>query len=105
MTVSREKFEKVASAVFFIGFIAAQLVFGNIVAIRVLGVGCILPGLVWVIDGSVSFGMEDRPPSFFLRGVGARLVGIAMAAFGIFLLFYSRQAVCLFGWADGSDCP
>ena len=102
--MSRETIEKVVGGFFFVAFIGTHLLFGITVAIRVLGVACIAAGAVWIIGRSVPVGIEGRPPSFFLRGAGALIAGIAMAALGVAFLLYSQQAACLLGWASGTEC-
>ena len=100
----RATLERIAGALFFVGFIAAHLMFGSTAAVRVLGLACLVTGVVWGFGRSIPVGMEGRPPSFFLHGIGALLAGIAMVALGVALLLYSSQAVCMLGWAGEEQC-
>jgi hypothetical protein len=102
--MTREHLEKVVGAVLFVSFIAAHFLFGVTIAVKVLGVGCLFSGALWSIERSVPVGIEGRPPSFFLRGIGALLAGLVMGALGVFLLLYSSQAACMLGWTSGVTC-
>jgi hypothetical protein len=102
--MSRESIEKVVGAFFFVAFICTHLLFGITDVVRVLGVACAVAGAVWIIGRSVPVGFEERPPSFFLRGAGALIAGVAMAGLGVALLLYPEQAACLLGWASGTEC-
>lgn len=84
---------------FFIAFIASDFALGINAAVKVMGVACIVTGVVWFVRRSVPVGIESRPPSFYLRGRVARFIGIGMMAFGVVLMRYSYQAACLLGWA------
>jgi len=102
--MTREHLEKIAGGVFFVSFIAAHFLFGISAAVKVLGLACLVSGAIWSIGRSVPVGIESRPPSFFLRGRGALLAGLAMASFGVLLLLYSSRAACMLGWATGAAC-
>jgi hypothetical protein len=103
--VTREDLEKIAGTLFFVAFIAADFLFGITVAVRILGATCLIAGTIWAVRRSVPVGIEGRPPSFFLRGGGALVAGIALMVFGVFLLLYSVQAACLLGWGKELQCP
>jgi hypothetical protein len=94
----------IAGIAFFVAFIAAQFLFGIAAAVKVLGVACVATGAVWVIGRSVPVGIEERPPSFFLRGWVAIVAGLVMASLGIGLVLYSHQSVCVLGWAIAAEC-
>jgi len=96
--------EKIAGGVFFVCFIAAHLFFGIAVAVKVLGVACLFTGAIWSIGRSVPVGIEGRPPSFFIRGIGALFAGLVMATLGVLLLLYSSQAACMLGWDSADAC-
>ena len=100
----RKTFETVAGAAFFVAFIAAHFLLGISAAVRVAGAACVAAGLVWVVGRSVPVGVEDRPPSFFIRGAGAMVAGIAIAALGVTFLLFPRQTACILGWATGTEC-
>ena len=102
--MNRPTLARTAGALFFVGFIVAHLMFGITAAVRVLGIACMVTGIVWSIGRSIPVGVEGRPPAFFLQGTGALLTGIAMAALGVALLFYASQAVCVLGWAGEEQC-
>ena len=102
--MTREHLEKIAGGAFFVSFIAAHFLFGITVAVKVLGVACLVSGAIWCVGRSVPVGIEGRPPSFFLRGIGALLAGLSLAALGVFLLLYSLQAACMLGWATSAAC-
>ena len=102
--MTRETLETVSGVVFFVAFIAAHLFFGITAAVRVFGVACLVAGAIWIVGRSVPVGIEGRPASFFLRGVGARFAGFAMAALGVILVIFSSQASCLLGWTTGTEC-
>ena len=102
--MNRDTFERIAGLVFFTAFMAVQFTLGITAAIRVLGLECIVTGAVWVFGRSIPVGVEDRSPSFFLRGAGAVIVGVAMGALGVAFLFYGTQAACLLGWASEQQC-
>ena len=85
-------------------FIAAQFMFGITAAVRVLGLACIVTGVVWSFGRSVPIGIEGRPPSFFLNGTCALIAGIAMVALGAAFMVYATQAACLLGWANEKLC-
>ena len=102
--MTRENVEKIVGGVFFVGFIAAHLIFGINTAVKVLGLACVVFGLFCAIDRSVPVGIEGRPPSFFIRGIGALLVGFLMAGLGAFLMLFSNQAACIFGWSTALAC-
>jgi hypothetical protein len=102
--MNRERVESIAGGFFFVAFIAAHLIFGITPAIRVLGIACIVTGLTWSIGRSIPVGIEDRPPSFFLHGPGALLVGLLMVILGTAFLFFAGQAACLLGWAEAKSC-
>ena len=100
----RATLERIAGALFFVGFIATHLMFGITAAVRVLGIACLVTGIVWSFGRSIPVGMEGRPPSFFLQGIGALLAGVAMVSLGVALLLYSSQAACMLGWAGEEQC-
>jgi hypothetical protein len=102
--VNRRSLEALTGGVVFVAFIAAHLLFGISAAVKVLGLGCAISGIVWAFGRSIPVGIEDRKPSFFIRGVGAVVAGLAMVGLGIFLLLYSGHAACLLGWAQGVAC-
>jgi hypothetical protein len=102
--MNRENLSKIAGAVFFVSFIATDWLLGITSAVKVVGVACLVAGAVWIIGRSVPVGIEGRRPSFFIRGPGALLAGLAMASAGIFLLLYSSQATCMLGWGSGKEC-
>lgn len=102
--MNRESLEKIAGAVFFVSFIAADWLLGITSAVKVAGVACLVVGAVWLVERSVPVGIEDRPPSFFIRGLGALLAGLAMASLGVLLLLYPSQVACMLGWATGKEC-
>ena len=98
------RLELCGSVFFLIAFIAAHFAYGIKAAVKVMGVASIFTGATWIVRKSVPVGIESRPPSFHANGLGARLLGIVMIAFGIALLFYSLLAVCLLGWGNDKDC-
>ena len=104
-TVLPKNVEWILGAVLFVGFIAAQFLFGISAAVKVLGVACVITGLVWFVGREVPVGIESRRPSFFVRGWPAMLSGVAMILLGIVLLLYSPEVACFLGWADGKGCP
>ncbi len=103
--MNRDRIESIAGGCFFIAFIATHLIWGITAAVRVLGIACIATGFFWSIGRSVPVGLEDRPPSYFLGGWVALLLGLVMAAFGAALLFFAGPAACMLGWAESNTCP
>jgi hypothetical protein len=102
--MSRETIERIAGTTFFVAFIAAHFFLGIVAAVRVAGIACIVTGAVWAAGRSVPVGIENRPPSFFLRGAGAVLAGAVIAALGVVLMVYSHQAACVLGWVNETEC-
>ncbi len=102
--MNRATLERSAGALFLVGFISAHLTFGIVAAVRVLGIACLVTGLVWCFDRSIPVGVEGKPPSFRLQGAGALIAGVAMAALGVVILMYSSQAACVLGWAGEEQC-
>ena len=102
--MNRDTLERIAGALFLVAFIAAQLMIGITAAVRVLGVACVATGIVWSLGRSIPVGIEGRAPSFFLQGLGALIVGVAMVALGVGFLLYAAQAACLLGWANEKAC-
>src|SRR5258706_14745044 len=103
--MSRKALEGVAGAAFLVAFVAAQFFLGIAAAARVADAACIVTGVVWLVGKSVPVGVEGRPPSFFVRGAGAAIACVAIAALGIILLIYAGQAACLLGWGNVRECP
>ena len=102
--MNRQSLEAIAAAVVFVGFIAAHFLLGSSAAVKVLGIGCVVSGVVWAVEKSVPVGIEGRKPSFFVRGAGALAAALAIAFIGGLLLFYSAPAACMLGWAAGAAC-
>jgi hypothetical protein len=100
----RDTLERVAGIAFFVAFVATHFMFGITAAVRMLGIACVFTGLVWSFGRSVPVGIEDRPPSFFLRGFGALLAGLTIIALGIAFMIYAAQAACILGWTDEKQC-
>ena len=90
--------------IFFIAFIAAHLLFGAAIAVKVLGTACVFMGAVLFIRRTVSFGIEGRPSSFIVRGPPAILCGVAMTVIGIAMWRYSLQVACMLNWASENAC-
>ena len=99
-----DRIESIAGGLFIAAFIGTHLALGITAAVRVLGVACVATGLAWALRRSVPVGIEGRPPSFILRGLGALLSGLAMVAIGVALLVFAQPAACLLGWAEGKSC-
>ena len=102
--MTRATIEGLLGGTFFVVFIAADMIFGPIAAVRVAGVACIVCGLFWSIEGTVPVGIEGREPSFYLRGKLASVAGLAMFALGVVLLIYSGQVACVLGWSASLQC-
>ena len=102
--MTRVNAEKLLGSAFFVAFIAADMIFGIVAAVRVMGVSCLIVGAFWIVGRSVPVGIEGRPSSFHLRGIGALLAGLAMSALGVALLVYSVQSVCVLGWSTEAQC-
>lgn len=100
----RHRTEWFAGAIVFLAFIAAHFMFGTRAAVKVLGLACVVTGVLWIFRRAVPVGIEGRAPSFYLRGWAARLAGLAIAALGVGLLTYSALAVCLLGWGADDEC-
>jgi hypothetical protein len=103
--MNRNRVESIAGVLFLVAFIAANLLWGITAAVRILGLACIVTGLVWSFGRSIPVGIEGWPPSFSLGGRVALLLGLAMAAFGAAVLFFAGPAACMLGWAEGYACP
>ena len=71
--------------------IAAFFAFGELAALRVGGLLCIGGSAHTLITRSVPVGIRGRPPSFYLTGVSAVLVGLIMAGLGVLLLAYPQE--------------
>ena len=102
--MNRQSLKEIVAAVVFIGFIAAHFLLGSSAAVKVLGIGCVVCGVVWAVEKSLPVGIEGRKPSFFIRGAGALATAIAIAFVGGLLFFYSTPAACMLGWAAGTAC-
>ena len=102
--MNRQSVEAVAGGVVFVVFIAAHFLFGITVAVKVLGIGCVICGVIWVVEKSVPVGIEGRKPSFFIRGVGGVVAGLSVVAIGVLLILYPGPAACVLGWAAGATC-
>ena len=100
----RHRIEWYAGLIFFIAFIGAHLLLSAKAAVKVAGVACVASGLLWMIRRSVAVGIEGRPPSFYLGGLAAFVVGAALLVLGVALLAYSALATCLLGWAPAGGC-
>lgn len=100
----QKHFESAVSAIFFIAFVAAHLLFGISIAVKVLGASCVFMGAVLFIRRTVSFGIEGRPSSFIVRGMPAILCGVAMTVIGIAMWRYSLQVACMLNWASEKAC-
>jgi hypothetical protein len=94
----RYQFEWYAGASIFVAFIGAHFMFGAKAAVQVLGAACVVTGMVWIFRRSIPFGIEARAPSFYLKGWGAILGGLAMIASGVILLSYAAIVMCMLGW-------
>ena len=102
--MNRQRLEAIAGGVVFVAFVAAHYFVGSSAAVKVLGLGCVLCGVVWVLGRSVPVGVEGREPSLFIRGAGAVIVGLAIGGLGALLLLYSEPAACMLGWETGAAC-
>jgi len=100
----RKTIESIAGVAFFVAFIAANFLLGINAAVRVVGISCVVTGVVWALNRSVPVGIEGQPPSFFVRGVGAKVAGAIIFIIGTVLLVYAHQAACFLGWASEVQC-
>jgi hypothetical protein len=96
--------ETTVGLAFLVAFISAQFFYGISAAVKVLGIACLVTGVIWIVGRSIPVGIEGRPPSHFVRGLPATLAGMAVIVVGIALLCYSRQAACFLGWSGETDC-
>ena len=85
---------KVLNILFFVGFVATDLLISHVAAVRVAGVACFVCGVVWMWKRSIEVGIEGREPSFFLTGVPALLAGLLMVALGLATLLQSGRVAC-----------
>lgn len=88
----------------FIALIGADLLISAKASIRVAGVACVVTGILWMFRRSVPVGIEDRQPSFYLKGWTAFFAGLFMAIVGVGFLAYSARIACVLGWAAVSEC-
>ncbi len=96
--------ERVIGFLFFVGFMAADLLIGHVAAVKVAGLACAVCGVNWMWTKSVGVGVEDREPAFYLTGVAAQLAGFLMLALGAAMLFLSARVACVLGWSTGELC-
>jgi hypothetical protein len=101
----RDRIEAVAGSLFFVGAIAAHILLGITAAVRVAGIACLFCGAIWAVGRSVPVGIEGRPPTFYVRGIGALVLGAIIAGLGVCLLVFAPQAACMLGWAKELECP
>ncbi len=88
----------------FVAFAAASISGHPLWATRIFGIGLVEGGFVWMKSRSIPVGIEDRPPSFFVTGTSAFLLGLIMAALGLAIIVFAERATCLLGWAGDIRC-
>ena|SRR5882672_65994 len=103
--MSLDRIERIAGYVGFAAIVAADLLFGIVAAVRLAGLGCMVTGVIWVVRRSIPVGWEGKPPSYFIAGFPALMVGMAIVLLGIALVAFSSQAACMFGWKNEAGCP
>lgn len=88
-------------------FAATILVYwlwGTIPLVRMVGVQMVGWGL-WCIFAKqgIPFGVEGRPPSGYITGWGAILIGVISAIAGGYAIGFPVEVACLLDWEAG--CP
>ena len=71
---------------------------------RFVGISCVASGFAWMKSRSIPVGIEDKPPSFFITGTAALMLGLAMATLGLVIIVFAARATCLLGWAGEAAC-
>lgn len=99
-----ERFEAVAGYSCLAATIVTSLLFNIGAAVRVAGVGVMLSGVIWILRQSVPIGIEGRPPSYYVVGIPAVLLGLVTAVLGLVLLVSPSTIICPLGWEDPSIC-
>ena len=103
--MSFERFEQIVGYIGFAAAIAAHFLFDIVASVRVVGLGCIVSGVIWVVRRSIPMGWEGQPPSFYVTAIPALVVGVAMAVLGVALVAFSSRTACSLGWQDAALCP
>ena len=73
-------------------------------AVRLAGLACAGAGLWWMWTRSIPVGIEGREAAFHLTGIAAVIAGLAMLAFGLWLVLDAGSAACFLGWAREQTC-
>ena len=103
--MSFERFEQIAGYIGFAAIVAASLLFGIVAGVRVAGLGCIVSGVIWAVRRSIPVGWEGRPPSYFVTGFLALIVGMAIVLLGIALMALPSPVACLLARINEAECP
>ncbi|MGE3347493.1 MAG: hypothetical protein AB7I35_08665 [Ramlibacter sp.] len=87
----------------FVAVVAVDLVFGHAAFYRVLGIVGAAHGLFMAWSRNIPVGVEGQPPSYFLRGKAAVVVGLSLAVAAGALAWFAPQVTCTF--SEGRQCP
>jgi hypothetical protein len=85
-----------------IAFIVAQQLLGEVAAVRVAGLSCLVGAAFCFFPRALPAGEGGLDLAYFLRPTPALLAGLALLAIGLALLAFPARAGCLLGW---SACP
>lgn len=98
--MSRRHVEQILSVVGLVAFIAAQHLLGEIAAVRVAGLICLVGAAFCIFRRTLPAGSKGQDTAYSLHVTPALLAGLAMLAVGIALLAFPARAGCLLGWSS-----
>jgi hypothetical protein len=104
MQQSESRLEQFFGIAFFVLAIAADFLFGINAFVRVAGCAMIVCGFYWIFTQKIPVGWKGRPPSFYITGWFAIVLGIAQIGLGVVLVYFAPVVACALGWSDSSTC-
>lgn len=97
--MSRRQLEQVLSVLGLVSFVAAQQLLGDVAAVRVAGVLCLVGAAFCIFRRPLPARSQGRDTAQFQQITPGLLLGLAMLAVGMALLAFPARAACLLGWS------
>lgn len=94
--------DRVLEGAVFVAVVGAFFLFGTSAAVRTIGVVTLASGVFTMRARRLGIGIEGRPPSFYLRGGWALVIGFAIAIIGCVLVWFAPETVCFI--SKGEEC-
>jgi hypothetical protein len=94
--------ERVLEVAVFVAVVGAFFLFGTTAAVRTIGAVTLASGVFTIRARRLGISIGGRPPSFYLRGGWAVVIGIAIAILGCVLVWFAPETVCLM--SKGEEC-